>query len=90
MKSILLMSGLLLFATQVFSQTKVVSGELTAFNSYPVANVKVYSKKAKATVTTDSIGKFQIVCMEKDMLVIKSEVFTPLNLRVGKKKFCKG
>lgn len=85
MKSILLMSAIVLLTSQVFCQTKVLRGELTAFNTYPVANVKVSSKKAKSTVTTDSLGKFQIVCNEKDMLIVKSEVFTKLNLRIGKK-----
>lgn len=36
-------------------------------------------------MTTDSLGRFQIVCNEKDFLIVKSEVFTPLNLRIGKK-----
>ena len=74
------MSAIVLFTSQIFCQTRVLRGELTAFNSYPVANVKVSSKKAKATVTTDSLGKFQIVCNEKDILIVKSEVFTTLNL----------
>ncbi len=85
MKSILFMSAILLFTSQVFCQTRVLRGELTAFNRYPVANVKVFSKKAKSTVTTDSLGRFQIVCNEKDFLMVKSKVFTPLNLRIGKK-----
>ena len=85
MKSSLATAVLLIFAAQVFSQTRVVRGELTAFNRYPVANVEVTAKKAKTSVTTNEDGEFQLVCKSKDVLVIKSEVFTSLNKRVGKK-----
>lgn len=85
MKPVLISAIFLLLAMQVSAQTKVVRGEFTAFNKYPVANVKVISKKAKSMVTTDSVGKFQIVCKEKDVLVVDSEVFAPLNWRIGKR-----
>jgi TonB-dependent SusC/RagA subfamily outer membrane receptor len=85
MKSTLLIVASLLFSMQAFSQTKVVRGELTAFNEYPVANVEVTAKKAKTSVTTNARGEFQLVCKEKDVLVIKSDVFTPMNQRVGNK-----
>jgi len=68
----------------VFPQTKVVKGELTAFNKYSVANVEVRAKKAKTSVITDENGEFELACKEKDVLVIKSEVFAPLNARVSK------
>ena len=86
MKSILWISVSLFFSIQGFSQTKVVRGELTAFNHYPVANVEVTAKKAKTAVTTDENGAFQLVCKEKDVIVINSEVFAPMNARVGNKE----
>ncbi len=70
---------------QVFTQTRAVRGALTAFNRYPVANVEITSKKAKTSVKTNETGEFQLVCNEKDVLIIKSEVFTPMNQKVGKK-----
>ena len=85
MKSTLLIAVSLLFSMQAFSQTKVVRGVLTAFNKYPVANVEVTAKKAKTSVNTNGKGEFQLVCKEKDVLVIKSDVFTPMNQRVGNK-----
>lgn len=53
----------------------MVSGRLTAFNSYPVANVKVSAKKSKATVLTDSAGVFKIICQKKDRITIEAEGF---------------
>ena len=84
MKKSLFITVFLFFCMQVFPQTKVVTGELTAFNRYPVANVEVTAKKAKTAVTTNEEGKFQLVCKEKDVIVIKSEIFAPMNARVSK------
>jgi len=84
MKTSLFIAVSLFFCMQVFPQTKVVTGELTAFNRYPVANVEITAKKAKTAVTTDEEGKFQLVCKEKDVLIIKSEVFAPMNARISK------
>ncbi|MFO7669586.1 MAG: TonB-dependent receptor plug domain-containing protein [Bacteroidales bacterium] len=85
MKSTLWIALCLFLSAQGFSQTRVIRGELTAFNRYPVANVEVTAKKAKTSVTTNEEGVFQLVCNEKDVLIIKSEVFTSLNQRVGSK-----
>jgi hypothetical protein len=66
-----------------FSQTRVVKGKITTFNQYPVQYVEVASKKGKSAVVTDSLGQFELVCKEKDMILIKTKVFMPLNKRVG-------
>jgi hypothetical protein len=70
-------------AFPVFSQTRVVKGKITAFNQYPVQNVEVASKKNKSAVMTDSLGQFELVCSEKDVILIKTKVFDPLNKRVS-------
>jgi len=85
MKSLILTTAFVLLVGMSYSQTRVVRGELTAFNRYPVANVEVTAKKAKTSVHTNEKGEFELVCKEKDVLIIKSEVFTSLNKRVGKK-----
>lgn len=85
MKYILLILSTLLLSLQLNSQTRVIRGELTAFNKFPVANVEVTAKKAKTSVTTNDAGEFQIVCKEKDVIIIKSEVFTSMNKRIGSK-----
>jgi hypothetical protein len=73
----------LLAAAPSFAQTRVVKGKLTTFNKYPVENVEVASKKAKATVMTDSLGQFEIVCNEKDVILIKAKVFHALSKKVN-------
>ncbi len=83
MKTIALFVACLLFAIPSFAQTRVVRGKLTTFNKYPVQNVEIASKKAKSTVMTDSLGQFEIVCNEKDVIQIKAKVFQALNKKVN-------
>jgi TonB-dependent SusC/RagA subfamily outer membrane receptor len=83
MRTIALISLCLLISIPSFAQTRVVKGKLTTFNEYPVQNVEVASKKAKSTVMTDSLGQFEIVCMEKDVIMIKAKVFQAINKKVN-------
>jgi len=46
-------------------------------------NVEIFSKKAKATTMSDSLGNFSIVCLEKDVIMIKPEGFQPENITVN-------
>lgn len=73
----------LFFPAVLMAQTRVVHGELTAFNAYPVANVQVEAKKSKATTVTDSLGIFSIVCKEKDQIRIKAETFKTVSRNVN-------
>jgi len=75
----------LLISLPAYSQTRVVKGKITTFNHYPVQNVEVTSKKAKSVVMTDSLGQFELVCSEKDNIMIKTKGFDPLNIRVTPK-----
>jgi len=83
MKSIALFAACLLFSFSSIAQTRVVKGKITTFNKYPVQNVEVTSKKAKSTVMTDSLGQFEIVANEKDVIQIKAKVFQALNKKVA-------
>jgi len=83
MRSIAIVALCLLIAAPSYAQTRVVKGKLTTFNQYPVQNVEVASKKAQSTVMTDSLGQFEIVCNEKDVIMIKAKVFQALNKKVG-------
>jgi len=85
MKSVFIAAVLLLFATTSFSQTRVIHGELTAFNKYPVANIEIMAKKSKSTTVSDSLGNFSIVCKEKDQIKIKSETFKSVSRSIDKK-----
>lgn len=72
-----------LFASS-FAQTRVIRGELTVFNRYPVENVEVAARKAKTSVMTDSLGEFSLVCHEKDVIQIKGKVFRRITKRVNR------
>ena len=74
----------LLISLSTLAQTKVVTGTLTAFNQYPVANVEVRAQKSKTSVLTDSLGMFQIVCKDKDVIKIKPEAFKTVSRTINK------
>jgi TonB-dependent SusC/RagA subfamily outer membrane receptor len=82
MRITVLLAACLLVSVPSFAQTRVVKGKLTTFNQYPVQNVEVASKKAQSTVMTDSLGQFELVCNEKDVIMIKAKVFQALNKKV--------
>lgn len=83
MKISALITLCLLMALPAFSQTHLVKGKVTAFNQYPVQNVEVVSKKAKTAVATDSLGQFELLCNEKDVIKIDTKVFDSFNERVN-------
>lgn len=79
MKYCLILATVLIITSTVCAQNRVVNGKLTAYDSFPVMNVEITSKKAKATTMSDSLGSFSIVCLEKDVVQIKPEGFQPEN-----------
>jgi len=85
MKQLLIITAICLMTVTATSQNRVVYGKLTAYNSFPVMNVEVTSKKAKATTMSDSLGNFSIVCLEKDVVLIKPKVFRSINQKVDGK-----
>lgn len=84
MKFVLTILSVLILSTAVHAQNRVVHGKLTAYNTFPVMNVEITSKKAKATTMSDSLGHFSIVCLEKDVILIKPKGFQPVNEKVNK------
>ena len=83
MKSILTLITALILSSAAYAQNRVIYGNLTAYNTFPVMNVEITSKKAKATTMSDSLGNFSIVCLEKDVIMIKPKVFEPINKKVN-------
>ncbi len=69
----------------LLAQQKVVYGRLTVFNRYPVKNVEVRARKAKTAVRTDSLGRFTLVCYDRDVIQIKTKPFKPVSKKVGPK-----
>ena len=65
-----------------FAQTRVVHGNLTVFDTYPVQNVEVSSKKARANAMSDSLGRFSLVCLEKDVILVTPKAFKPAKKKV--------
>lgn len=82
MKQLLIVTAVCLLSITATAQNTVINGTLTAYNSFPVMNVEVTSKKAKATTMTDSLGNFSLVCLEKDVVMIKPKGFRPVNKKV--------
>ncbi len=82
MKYYLIFATALLITSATNAQNRVIYGSLTAYNSFPVMNVEVSSKKAKATTMSDSLGNFSIVCLEKDVIQIKPKGFQAVNKKV--------
>lgn len=83
MRSIALVAFCMLTVISSFAQTRVVKGKLTTFNKYPVKNITVESKKAGSTVMTDTLGQFELVCNEKDVIQIKNDVFESMSKKVN-------
>lgn len=76
--------GATLICTAGLAQTRVVYGKLTAYNKYPVQNIEVKTKKSKASVKSDSLGMFSIVCNEEDKILIKPKAFKTVSRKVNK------
>jgi len=83
MRFFLILATALIITSAAHAQNRVVYGNLTAYNSFPVMNVEVTSKKAKATTISDSLGNFSIVCLEKDVVMIKPKGFQSVNKKVN-------
>ncbi len=83
MKRPVLLLALAIGILPLLAQNRVVHGKLTAFNTYPVANVEISSKKAKTTITSDAFGCFSIVCADKDQLRIRPKGFHAVTKKVG-------
>lgn len=75
MKTTALFAIMIMLVTALQGQTRVVHGKLTTFNTFPVQNVEISSRKAKATTKTDEFGHFSIVCEGKDVIKIKPKAF---------------
>jgi TonB-dependent SusC/RagA subfamily outer membrane receptor len=82
MKMIITLVTAALMAGTLHSQTRVIHGKLTAFNTYPVQHVVVTSKKGKSATESDSLGRFSIVCLDHDIIKIKPKAFRPVSRRV--------
>jgi TonB-dependent SusC/RagA subfamily outer membrane receptor len=81
-KRMISLLGAVLVCTAGITQTRVVYGKLTAYNKYPVQNIEVKTKKSKASVKSDSLGMFSIVCNQEDKIIIKPKAFRTVSRKV--------
>jgi hypothetical protein len=63
-----------------------VSGIVTSFHKFPLNNVKVYASKSGEVSNTDSLGRFNLKCLEKDILTVTASGFEDKKIKVNKQK----
>ena len=83
MKTTALTTIIVCLAITIQAQTRVVHGRLTVFDTYPLKNIEVSSKKAGASATSDSLGQFSLVCLEKDVIKVEPQAFKPARKKVN-------
>lgn len=75
---------LVILSVFVFGQDKALVGKVTTFDSIPLIGVKVNVKSTGQTVTTDTLGMFQVFCNTEDILKISADGFYPKKVKVDK------
>ena len=86
--AVVLLAGILI-SSPTFSQKKnkelmTVKGKVTAFSTYSLANTEVISKKTKTTILTDTLGQFEIMAPQGDMLTFNAYGFEKSQRKVNK------
>jgi len=64
------------------AQQRVINGTVSIFKNMNLANIEVKAKKTGSTTLTDSLGNYQVVCEQKDVLEFSGKTFYKLNVRV--------
>jgi hypothetical protein len=82
MKKVALILFSLFFLSVLQAQNWEFDGEVVMFNTYPVNNFEIKSKKAKATTQTDAEGSFALECKEKDVVLLMDRAFHTLSQKV--------
>jgi len=76
---------LLAFGIESKSQDKIaVSGTVTFFKSVPLNKVKILASNFGESTYTDSLGRFNLNCLKKDVLIISASGFETKNVKVGR------
>ncbi|MBN2480790.1 MAG: TonB-dependent receptor plug domain-containing protein [Bacteroidales bacterium] len=70
----------------LFSQSRVIQGRVTVFDSIPVVNASVVVKSTDFTQLTDSLGFFSVVCNESDIIRISAQGFRNFKTRINPKE----
>lgn len=75
---------LLSFTTNLYSQERTVTGNVTVFKKIPLVSAEVKVSSSKATVLTDSLGFFKISCLPKDKIRISANGFVSKKIKLDK------
>jgi hypothetical protein len=86
--AVVLLAGILI-SSPAFSQKKKkemmpIKGTVTAFRTYNLANTEVVSKKTKTSTLTDTLGRFEIMAPQGDMLTFNANGFEKSQRKVNK------
>lgn len=82
MKSILCLLLAIVLSVSLSAQQRVVTGTVSVFKDMRLSNIVVKAKKTGSTVLSDSLGNFQIVCEQKDVLEFTGKTFYKLKVKV--------
>jgi hypothetical protein len=77
---------ILFFTVAANAQEKYVSGVVTTAHRFPLNKVKVTSGKTGTAVYTDSLGRFNMNSVEKDVLTVAASGFESRKIKIGKEK----
>lgn len=89
MKHLLLLAFGILFSFSLLAQQRIVHGNVTVFKTMSLGNIKVVSKNTGSAVTTDTLGYYEVLCDQKDVLTFSGITFSTKKVRVkpGKEVF---
>jgi len=84
LKSFLIIAILFCGSTAVAQDSVSITGIVTTAERFPLNKVRIVADKSKNVAYTDSAGLFDIVCLEKDVLVFSAKGFHDKKLKRGK------
>ena len=73
------------FSSISYSQERTVTGFVTTLESIAVVNAEVEVLSSKATVLTDSVGKFEVSCLINDKIKISAKGFKTQKVKIDEK-----
>ena len=80
---------LALLANGLYAQVHVLTGKVTDSSGAPIEGASITIKGIPSGKVTGSKGEFQIAAKSKDVLIVTSLNFTPLEIKVGNQTYFK-
>ena len=68
-----------------YSQERTLTGFVTTLESIVVVNAQVKVLSSKATVLTDSVGKFEVSCLRHDKIKVSAKGFNSQKVKIDEK-----